>query len=110
MFLTLDSINKRANRAGYDPEMVAPERIAEAKKQGLVSGTKFFKLTQEGRAKHSEWQRQARERMLAESSLEDQIHDLELEASGYFANDAAPPPAAPAPSGAEVAKAKFEDV
>jgi hypothetical protein len=104
---TVDALMKQANRVGYDPDMVTPERIETAKKAGLVIGRTRFKLTPDGRAKHTEWKRQERDRYLAESSLDDQINDLELEASGYFTKDQPPPEPVSQPLGTTPANAEI---
>jgi hypothetical protein len=46
----LQALSDKASRKGYVPDDITEEGLSEAKKAGLVSGTKNFKLTGEGQS------------------------------------------------------------
>ena len=69
------AITNRANRRGYDPSAITEEAIKSAKKSGYITKSQNPKLTEDGRAKLSQWEGMARERWLALSSLQDNLAD-----------------------------------
>lgn len=85
---TLTAISDMANRRGYNPNHLTPDRIQTAKEQGLISGNKNFKLTESGRSKLYEWQRAASDRSM---ELGSRIDKAVNDALGKFDQDASNP-------------------
>ena len=71
LYETLHALSQRANRSGYNPEHLTPERIAVAKAAGLVKGRKHFALTWEGHSRHTDLHREHRAWECAEGDAAD---------------------------------------
>jgi hypothetical protein len=72
---TLLALQNKANRSGYNPDVLTPGRLAAAAEQGLVTKTKNPKLTEAGRNRLMNWGQMARDRSLKAASLSDQLVD-----------------------------------
>jgi hypothetical protein len=77
---TLKAIADKANRVGYDPDALTPERLAPLREAKLISRSEANpKLTDDGRSALSQAERDFRDETLSHSSASDEASDAALD-------------------------------
>jgi hypothetical protein len=76
VFQTLDAIAKRNNRAPHNRDAITEQGVDQLKADGLITGTKNFKLTESGRSKLNDWRKDVRDNSDAEADASDQHYEL----------------------------------